>query len=416
MTSNAAGAYQSIYFVEGGVAAEVAELYAAAFVRQPDLPGLEYWLNQYANGVSLATIAQDFATSTEFQSKFGVSAPDHGGPNDQAYVTQLYENVLGRPPDTAGLDFWLENLASGALSRSDTLIFFAVSPENQADVSASDGGWLVNMSQGGYGLLAAQTVISQGVTNSYIDTALIDPTTIPAGGVTVGNVELLAGSAPTLVLNSSAPSETVILSSAVPNITAANSGDAITEVGNNFSSVVNFTNGSNNSFSIATGAAGNTVEILGGSNNTIYGFAPGGGNHVMAGNTTIAADVSLHNGATTQIAGSSLTFSNSVANVVVTGSMGSGSTTSVLAAINASYAVADKPGEYITFIGQDSAGNTEVWLFGSTAGAANGLIPASSNAGSADLNNNHQVDANEIIHVTTLIGVTVSALAASDIA
>ena len=164
---------------------------------------------------------------------------------------------------------------------------------------------------------------------------------------------------------------------------------------------MNFTNGSNNSFSIGTGVAGDTVEILGGTNNTVYGFVPGSGNHVMAANTTIAADVSLHNGATTQVAGSSLTFSNSMANVVVTGSMGSGSTTAVLAAINASYAVADKAGEYVTFIGQDSSGNTEVWFFGSTAGAANGLIPASSHAGPADLNNNHQVDANEIVHVAT---------------
>ncbi|MEO3388242.1 DUF4214 domain-containing protein [Mesorhizobium sp. CAU 1741] len=105
----------------------VARLYAAAFSRAPDDPGLNYWIDQLETGTGLDAIANNFFFSAEFAQLFG--APNTL--SDQELVEILYENILSRPGEKAGIDFWVETLAEG-YARPNLLIQFATSAENVA--------------------------------------------------------------------------------------------------------------------------------------------------------------------------------------------------------------------------------------------------------------------------------------------
>ena len=148
-------------FVESTNNANVARLYSAAFNRQPDIGGLNFWEDIYANNVSTsaktadptavlglavtvplgatASIAQSFIASAEFQSRYGAL-------NDVAYITQLYANVLDRAPDAGGLSYWQGVLSSGGSgARAAVLVDFAESAENiaKADYAVNpSSGWL----------------------------------------------------------------------------------------------------------------------------------------------------------------------------------------------------------------------------------------------------------------------------------
>jgi hypothetical protein len=105
-----------------GVIAPVARLYFAYFLRIPDYAGLQYWIGQFKAGSSLATISQAFASSGEFVARYGALG------NSQ-FVTLVYNNVLGRAPDAAGLSFWTGQLNSGAMSRGAVMLAFSESAE-----------------------------------------------------------------------------------------------------------------------------------------------------------------------------------------------------------------------------------------------------------------------------------------------
>lgn len=141
-----------IIFVENADNANIARLYSAAFNRAPDISGLSFWEDVYANGVpasakaagyytalaqtddgSGTSIAANFMQSSEFTSTYGSLS-------DAAFVTLLYQNVLGRAPDQAGLNFWVGQLeGANPASRATVLVGFAESPENVAKTSI----WLV---------------------------------------------------------------------------------------------------------------------------------------------------------------------------------------------------------------------------------------------------------------------------------
>jgi hypothetical protein len=102
----------------------LALLYQSAFDRLPDTGGLAFWKSALTSGgETLQQIASQFTASQEFATLFG--APDNAG-----FVKLMYENTLGRTPDTAGDVFWTGSLDTGALTKSQVLVGFAESPEN----------------------------------------------------------------------------------------------------------------------------------------------------------------------------------------------------------------------------------------------------------------------------------------------
>lgn len=110
-------------------AQRVALLYEAALDRDGniDLPGLNFWIDVRERGVSEEEVAEAFLDSPEFENSFG--NPDTL--SDADLVDVLYRNVLERPADQAGEDFWVQVLSQPSFSRADMLIAFADSAENR---------------------------------------------------------------------------------------------------------------------------------------------------------------------------------------------------------------------------------------------------------------------------------------------
>lgn len=105
---------------------QVVRLYDAALDRVPDVGGLEYWVGQMQSGMPLSTVAGHFIASPEFASLYGAN------PGNEQFVTLLYNNVLDRTPDTAGLNWWTGQIQSGAHTRTSALLGFSESAENIA--------------------------------------------------------------------------------------------------------------------------------------------------------------------------------------------------------------------------------------------------------------------------------------------
>ena len=121
-----------------GDAGQAYRLYQAAFNRTPDVGGLGYQTNALDTGLSLVQVASNFIASPEFQTTYG-------NVDNTQFLTLLYRNVLHREPDSGGLQYHLDEMASGQ-SRALELVHFSESPENQANVigAIQDGMFMLN--------------------------------------------------------------------------------------------------------------------------------------------------------------------------------------------------------------------------------------------------------------------------------
>jgi len=119
-----------------GNAGQAYRIYQAAFDRTPDTAGLSYWINSMDSGNSLAAVADGFVKSAEFAAVYGAGA------TNSTFVAKLYQNVLGRDGETAGILYWEGQLNAG-VSRAQVLAGFAESGENIIGVSPAiaDGIW-----------------------------------------------------------------------------------------------------------------------------------------------------------------------------------------------------------------------------------------------------------------------------------
>ena len=80
--------------------------YQGAFGTVPDQLGQAFWVHQFGtNGVPLSDISTIFANSAQFGTLYG--GANATTPANTTLVTAMYQNVLGRAPDAAGLAFWI---------------------------------------------------------------------------------------------------------------------------------------------------------------------------------------------------------------------------------------------------------------------------------------------------------------------
>ncbi len=92
------------------------EFYIAYFDRAPDAVGLFFWATAFAEGTTLEEIASLFIDQEETRGTY---------PSTQAsadFATAVYENVLGRIPDQAGFEFWVDLLEGGTVSRDQFIL------------------------------------------------------------------------------------------------------------------------------------------------------------------------------------------------------------------------------------------------------------------------------------------------------
>jgi len=93
---------------EFGLREQVLALYIAYYDRAPDAAGLQYWLDQASAGLSLNQISAGFAQHPRF-------AQEYGGLDNAQIAAKLYQNVLHRDGDTAGIAYWTDELQSKPL-------------------------------------------------------------------------------------------------------------------------------------------------------------------------------------------------------------------------------------------------------------------------------------------------------------
>lgn len=89
---------------------EVAKLYVATFNRAPDSAGLNYWIND--SGLKLSQIAQSFFEQGETQTLYPASTTNRN------FIASVYQNLFNRNPDSAGWDYWEEQLTLKVVSKS----------------------------------------------------------------------------------------------------------------------------------------------------------------------------------------------------------------------------------------------------------------------------------------------------------
>jgi hypothetical protein len=98
-------------------------LYRAFLGRAPDPSGLEFWIRRKRAGTSTVTrMADQFASSSEFRSKYGTLS-------NQAFVTRIYTDVLGRTADPSGIAYWTKKLDTKAKTRGGVMVGFSESNE-----------------------------------------------------------------------------------------------------------------------------------------------------------------------------------------------------------------------------------------------------------------------------------------------
>ncbi|HVX12329.1 MAG TPA: DUF4214 domain-containing protein [Pirellulales bacterium] len=102
----------------------IASLYEQYLGRAVDQPGLDYWLQVWADNNGPELVQAGIIGSQEYYITAG-GTPD-------AWVTKLYENLLNRAPDPAGLAYWANYIQSHSLS--SVVYGFVTSDEYRGDL------------------------------------------------------------------------------------------------------------------------------------------------------------------------------------------------------------------------------------------------------------------------------------------
>jgi secreted trypsin-like serine protease len=139
-----------------------ARLYRAAFLRNPDTGGFDYWVRKRWSGAGPVSIANHFTASSEFRGKYGSLST-----ND--FVTRIYQNVFDRDPDPGGRAYWVKKLDGGA-GRGQMLYELSNSSELRRDTAT-----LVRIITTRFGLLRAVPTAAEITSSQALSQrALID--------------------------------------------------------------------------------------------------------------------------------------------------------------------------------------------------------------------------------------------------
>ena len=105
-----------------GLTAFMARQYTKALGRNYDVDGINYWTGEILAGrYQVVEVCTDgFFHSKEFYQK---------NLTDEAYIKVLYQTFFDREYDQEGLQYWLGQLASGAMTRDHILNDFSLSAE-----------------------------------------------------------------------------------------------------------------------------------------------------------------------------------------------------------------------------------------------------------------------------------------------
>ena len=123
---------------------QIYRLYRAYFNREPDEEGFKFWSKTIAETSAIA-VSDSFAASQEFQTEYGSLS-------NAEFTNLVYSNVLGRAPDPAGHQYWVEYLGDG-LARGELMLAFSDSLEfvdktGTAPMTSSEVGKVTRLYKG----------------------------------------------------------------------------------------------------------------------------------------------------------------------------------------------------------------------------------------------------------------------------
>jgi hypothetical protein len=107
----------------------ISQEYQNLLGRSPDWTGFNFWLGQMEQGLAPESVEAGILSSNEFVQNQGGDAID--------WLGGVYNDLLGRNPDPVGMNYWLNALQSGQ-SADEVALRIATSPEREANVIAQD--------------------------------------------------------------------------------------------------------------------------------------------------------------------------------------------------------------------------------------------------------------------------------------
>jgi uncharacterized protein YkwD len=100
----------------------VTNAYQTYLKRNPSAWEINYWVSAMSQGVTDEQVEANFIGSAEY-------IANHGG-TSRAWVSSMYQDLLGRAAAPSEIDWWLQNMARGTAA-SDVALGFAASAERE---------------------------------------------------------------------------------------------------------------------------------------------------------------------------------------------------------------------------------------------------------------------------------------------
>ena len=138
----------------------ITEMYIAYFNRAPDAVGLDYWASNIYEGQNDLQVAHSFSISQEAVNTYGTISANSSLNAITTFVNGVYQNVLNRTPDNAGLDYWVRQLHGGEMS-ADVFILAVINAVNAEKTTDIDYVYLNNKEAVG-----AHFAVTNGLTDS----------------------------------------------------------------------------------------------------------------------------------------------------------------------------------------------------------------------------------------------------------
>ena len=167
-------AFNTLLHAEIPTRGNVTRLYVATFNRAPDSAGLNYWLNN--SGLQLEQIAQSFFDQPETQTLYPLGTPDRN------FIQSVYGNLFNRSPESAGWNYWEQELSSGRIHKS-VFILAVINGAQGTDAIILENKTEVGMAYADAGLNNAQWA-KEVMSNVTADLQSVDEAIIVINGFT----------------------------------------------------------------------------------------------------------------------------------------------------------------------------------------------------------------------------------------
>ena len=318
---------------------QIEQFYVGYYGRAADPAGLQYWMTQYAGGMSLSAIAASFAVQTESTTLYPYLAhplvDDANHDNAIAFINKVYQELFNRSADATGQAYWLAQLVAGNGS------------------PASVANFIIN-------------VISGATAGGADDLTL-------QAKVTVADSFSNGVGATNMVWGAAAQSEATLL------VTGTTSSNATTQIAAGAAWIASPPVGTGTAFTLTTGVdapgTGAFASSSPGSNATIYGTINGGtGGTPGTGQTYTAGDnITATSGSTNVTLSISDGGTGGVGNVTAVPTTVSGVTNFVVAS----------PEAVTVTTASGFSGLTQLTVTAVDAGAGNSTVTAAGTTGIA---------------------------------